>query len=638
MAIRPGTFVFGYIRLFFGFRQKEASSIGTRDSRKHAQRQVTITMRIIILTLLLGITQLMGAQTYDDYVGGGHNRNITVTTSSDFQPEGSERVAAGVNTLTIPGLTGKLIDAGRFLAQATLGAERATIDSVATIGFEAWIDQQFEEPPTYIRPLIQEVYDTSFQRFLAAGGDTMRYAERPSNEHFDYAWWQVNMTNDDLLRQRVAFALSEIFVISFKSELDRYGEGVASYYDVLIEHALGNFKDLLRDVTLHPCMGVYLTHLNNPKANPNRNIYPDENYAREMMQLFTIGLYELNQDGTRKKDGEGNDIPTYDNDDIFEFAKIFTGLGGGTTLEMPDTVIEPAFGRRPGIIDMAEPMVMYEDKHEPGEKRLLNGFVIPAGQTGMEDIDATLEHLVNHPNTGPFIGQQLIQRLVKSNPSPGYVRRVAAVFNDNGAGVRGDMKAVIKAILLDEEARSCLWYNDPAQGKLKEPIIRYTHFARAMGRVSESGYFWNHGADYDDDAGQHPMYSPSVFNFYWPDFQPIGQIADQGLVAPEFQSHNSRTSIGFVNFVDDWAVRETLLSTRGNPSRDVLTHIDDLMPLAEDTEALLNELDILLTNGMLRDDTRQIITTIVDPMEDPFEKVKLTIYLMVISADYTILK
>ncbi len=595
-------------------------------------------MRIVILICLLGMSHLAVAQTYSDYVGGGHARNITVTTSSDFQPEGSERVAAGTNTLAIPGLTGKLIDAGRFLAQATLGAERATIDSVATIGFEAWIDQQFEEPPTYIRPLIQEVYDTSFQRFLAAGGDTMRYAETPSNEHFDYAWWQVNMTNDDLLRQRVAFALSEIFVISFNPDLDRYGEGVASYYDLLIEHALGNYEDLMLDVTLHPCMGVFLTHLNNPKSNPNRLIYPDENYAREMMQLFSIGLYELNQDGTRKKDGEGNDIPTYDNDDIGEFAKIYTGLGGGATVEMPDTVIEPAFGRRPGIIDMAEPMVMYEDKHEPGEKRLLNGYVIPDGQTGMEDIEDAINHLFNHPNVGPFVGQQLIQRLVKSNPSPGYVRRVAAAFNDNGAGVRGDMKAVIKAILLDQEARSCLWYNDPVQGKLKEPIIRYTHFARAMGGVSESGYFWNAGGDYNNRAGQHPMYSPSVFNFYWPDFQPIGQIADQGLVAPEFQVHNSRTSIGFVNFVDEWAVRETLLSTRGNPSRDVLTHIDDLMPLAEDTEALLNELDILLTNGMLRDDTRQIITTIVDPMEDPFEKVKLTIYLMVISADYTILK
>lgn len=595
-------------------------------------------MSRLFFILLLGASHVLSAQTYSDYVGGGHHRNITVTTSSNFQPEGQDRIAEGNNTITIDGLIGKRLDAGRFLAQAALGADVQTIDSVASIGFEAWIDQQFEVPPTYIRPLIQGVYDTAYQRYLAAGGDTMRYAERPNNDHFDYAWWQVNMTNDDLLRQRVAFALSEIFVISFNPDLGRYGEGVASYYDVLIRHAFGNFKDLLLDVTLHPCMGVYLTHLNNPKANPSRNIYPDENYAREMMQLFTIGLYDLNPDGTRKKDAQGRDIPSYDNDDIFEFAKIFTGLGGGATVEMPDTIIEPAFGRRPGVIDMAEPMVMYEDKHEPGEKRLLNGFVIPAGQSGMEDIEATLDHLVNHPNVGPFIGQQLIQRLVKSNPSPEYVARVAAAFNDNGAGVRGDLKAVIKAILLDEEARSCAWYNDPTQGKLKEPIIRYTHFARAMGGVSENGQFWNAGNRYNDQAGQHPMYSPSVFNFYWPDFQPIGPIGDQGLIAPEFQVHNSRTSIGFVNFVNNWTVKETLLSARRDASPDVLTHIDDLIPLAEDTEALINELDILLTNGMLQNDTRQIVSNIVDGMEDPFEKVKLTIYLMVISADYTILK
>jgi len=595
-------------------------------------------MRIVFLFLFLYHSHLLGAQTYGDYIGGGHDQNISVTTSSDFQPEGRQQAATGSKTLQVSGLTGKLIDAGRFLAQATMGADRSTIDSVAKLGFEAWIDQQFELPPTFVRPHIQEVYDTTFQRYLAAGGDTLKYPEIPASEHFDYAWWQVNMTNDDLLRQRIAFALSEIFVISFKSELDRYGEGVASYYDLFIEHAFGNFKDILLNVTLHPCMGVYLTHLNNPKSNPARFIYPDENYAREMMQLFTIGLYELNQDGSRVKDGNGKDIPTYDNDDIGEFAKIFTGLGAGATRPMPDTIIEPAFGLRSSRIDMAEPMVMYEEYHEPGPKYLLNGFVVPAGQTGMEDVNAALEHLFNHRNVGPFFGKQLIQRLVKSNPSPAYVSRVAAAFNDNGAGVRGDMKAVIKAILLDEEARSCGWYNDPVQGKLKEPIIRYTHFARAVGGVSENGFFWNQGDEYDDDAGQHPMYSPSVFNFYWPDFQPVGPIGNQGYLAPEFQVHNSRTSIGFVNFVNEWVVSETLLRTKDDPERLVLTHLDDLITHAADTEALINELDILLTNGMLRDDTRQIITTIVDPLEDPFEKVKLTIYLMVISADYTILK
>lgn len=595
-------------------------------------------MRILFLLLLFFYSHLLCAQTYDDYIGGGHSQNITVTTSSNFQPDGQEQVAEGSNTLAVPGLTGKLIDAARFLAQASLGADRSVIDSVAQLNFEDWIDQQFGEGPTYIQPLVNGIYDQAYQQHLAAGGDTLDYPGKPTNEHFDYAWWQVNMTNNDLLRQRIAFALSEIFVISFKSQLNDHGEGVASFYDIFIRNAFGNFKDIMMDVTLHPCMGFYLTHLNNPKSDPARLIHPDQNYAREMMQLFTIGLYELNQDGTRKTDNQGNDIPTYDNDDIPEFAKIFTGLGPGATPPMPDTIIEPRFGMGIGRIDMSVPMAMYEEKHESGSKNLLNGFVVPAGQTGMEDINMALDHLLSHQNMGPFVGKQLIQRLVKSNPTPEYVSRVAAVFNNNGAGVKGDMKAVIKAILLDEEARSCDWYNDPVQGKLKEPIIRYTHFARAIGGLSENGSFWNRGDDYDDDAGQHPMYSPSVFNFYWPDFQPIGPIGGPGYFAPEFMVHNSRTSIGFVNFVNQWAINETLLKARGNGDNDVLTDLDDIMLLADDTEALINELDILLTNGMLKDDTRQIITDTVQSLEDPFEKVKLTIYLMVISADYTILK
>ncbi|MEM9822584.1 MAG: DUF1800 family protein [Bacteroidota bacterium] len=595
-------------------------------------------MRFLFPLLFFFSFPFLNAQTYDDYIGGGHDQNITVTTSSNFQAPGSEAIAEGSNTLAISGLTGKLIDAGRFLAQATLGADRTTIDSVAKLDFTSWIDQQFAVSPTYIQPFIQEVYDTTFQRHLAAGGDSLDFPDFPTSKHFDYAWWQINMTNDDLLRQRIAFALSEIFVISFKSALNRHGDGVASYYDFLIGNAFGNFKDILLDVSLHPCMGVFLTHLNNPKSDPANFVHPDQNYAREMMQLFTIGLYELNQDGTRVKDNAGNDIPTYDTEDVQEFAKIWTGLGGGATVIVADTIVPPEFGMGRNKIDMTEPMIMYEDYHEPGAKYLLNGFVVPTGQTGMEDINAAVEHLFNHQNVGPFIGQQLIQRLVKSNPSPAYIARVAAAFNNNGAGVRGDMKAVIKAILLDKEARSCDWYNDPVQGKLKEPIIRYTHFARAIGGISEDGQFWNEGTDYNDGAGQHPMYSFSVFNFYWPDFQPVGPIASQGYVAPEFQVFNSNTSIGFVNFVDEWAVNETLLSSGGNDGDIVFTNLDEALQHAEDTEVLINHLDILLTNGMLKDDTRQIIATIVDPMNDPFEKVKLAIYLMVISADYTILK
>ena len=207
-----------------------------------------IAMRNVLLFLLLSYAYSSAAQTYGDYVGGGHDQNITVTTSSDFHPDGAERAAEGANTVKINGLTGKLIDAGRFLAQASLGADRSMIDSVAKLDFETWIDQQFELPPTYLQPLMQEIYDSTYQYHLAAGGDSLDFPEIFFSEHFDYAWWQVNMTNDDLLRQRVAFALSEIFVISFKSSLDRYGEGIASYYDMLIEQAFGNFEDLLMGV------------------------------------------------------------------------------------------------------------------------------------------------------------------------------------------------------------------------------------------------------------------------------------------------------------------------------------------------------------------------------------------------------
>ncbi len=578
------------------------------------------------------------AQTYDDYLGGGHDENISVTTSSDFQMAGWTQTASGDKTIAVSGLDGKLFDAARFLAQATMGAGKSTVEAVAKMDFDTWIDQQFAQPPTLIQPLIQEIFDTSYQRYLANGGDTLDYAEIPSNEHFDYAWWQVNMTCDDLLRQRVAFALSEIFVVSFDSRLDHFGEGVANYYDIFIENAFGNFKDILTKVSLHPVMGYYLTHLNNPKSDPAHFIHPDENYAREVMQLFTIGLYELNLDGTRKTDANGHDIPTYDNDDIKEFAKIFTGLGGGATVEQPDTVIVPAFGQGLSTIDMTVLMAMYDEYHEPGEKHLLNGFTVPAGQTGMEDVTMAIDHLFNHPNVGPFIANLLIQRLVKSNPTPAYVARVASAFNDNGSGVRGDMKAVIKAILLDEEARTCGWYNDPTQGKLKEPIIRYTHFARAIGGISADGKYWNYGADYNDDAGQHPMYSPTVFNFYWSDFTPLGPIADEGLVAPEFQVYNSRTSIGFVNFVNEWAVEENLLWTTGEPEVIVKTDYGDLLEYAKDSEVLINKLDVLLTNGLLRDNTRQIIKDAIEPIEDLTEKLRLATYLIVISADYNILK
>lgn len=597
--------------------------------------------RLLLFTLFFFPSLFISAQIYSDYIGGGNSEGITITTSDALQEDGWEEIASGKNTLNGAGLEGKLIDASRFLSQATFGASQQLIEEVAAMDFEDWIDQQAEINPTYLLPVMIDVYNLGKQIYVDNGGFEVNYTDSPEWEHFDYAWWQLNMTNEDLLRQRVAFALSEVFVISIHSDLLNRGEAVADYYDVLIDNALGNYKDLLLDVTLHPSMGVYLSHLNNPRAIPEQNIHPDENYAREVMQLFSIGLFELNQNGSRKTDAQGNFIPTYDNNDISEFAKVFTGLGAGGVISQEDN-FPPQFFLSQGNIDFTVPMAMYENWHEPGEKQLLNGFVIPDGQTGMQDVEMAVEHLFNHPNVGPFIGRQLIQRLIKSNPSPEYISRVAEVFNNNGQGVRGDMKAVIKAILLDEEARTCEWLNDPVHGRLREPINRYTQFARVVGADNPLGIFWNNGSAFELLTGQHPLHSPSVFNFFLPDFQPNGPISELDLVGPEFQIHNTRTSIGYLNYVNEWTVEENLFNTYEDSVTDTDTDFSWLLYYAKDSEVLINKLDVLLTNGQLSDDTRAIIKTAIEPFNDntagDFSRLKMALYLFMISPDYNVMR
>ena len=599
-------------------------------------------MKRNVLFILLSLSYtLLPAQVYDDYVGGGHDEGIIIMTSDNHQIDGWEQTANGENTLSGTGLEGKLMDASRFLAQATFGVDEATIREVAQIDFEDWIDQQVELEATYILPNIIEVYQTALQIYTDNGGNAVNYSDRPEWEHFDYAWWQINMTNDDLLRQRIAFALSEILVISINSSLSDYAEGLGDYYDILIKHAFGNYLDILTEVSLHPSMGVYLSHLNNPKAIPEENTHPDENYAREVMQLFSVGLYELNLDGSRELDADGDFIPTYDNDDIKEFAKIFTGLGAGGVIGQDDTY-QPEFNQGLGNLDFTVPMAMYENWHETSEKHLLDGLIIPANQDGITDVEQAIENLFNHSSTGPFISRLLIQRLIKSNPSPEYIARVASKFNDNGEGVRGDMKTLVKAILLDEEARTCEWVNNPKQGRLREPVLRYTHFAKAIGAENNYGLFWNIGANFLDDVGQHPLRSPSVFNFYLPNFQPNGPIAGQGLVAPEYQIHNARTSVGYVNTVNEWAIEEYLFDTYETYSFSTDTDYSQLLEFAKNPDVLINKLDILLTHGMLTADTREIIKMSITPFSDNpvgnYDRLKLATYLFMISPDYNVLK
>ena len=598
-------------------------------------------------TLLLSMMLFLSAayaQTYTDYLGAGHNEGITVLSSSDFQLEDWNEAATGDKTMNGDGLDAETMIYSRFLGQATLGANTEVINHAKELGMEAWLEEQFNIPASSTLDYTWQIYDETYQLEVDNGVDSVDLPVHPYDYHFNGAWWTVNMTNDDLLRQRVALALSEIFVVSNNSDLGFYGYSCASFYDMLAEHAFDTYEDILMAVTRHPAMGFYLSSLNNPRSFPEENQHPDENYAREVMQLFSIGLFELNEDGTRKTDDNGNFIPTYDNNDIKEFAKVFTGMGAGAILPN-EWVDEPQFWLWLDIIDTEVPMVMYEDYHEPGEKHLLNGYTIPAGQSGMEDIQDAIHHLATHPNVGPFIGRLLIQRLVTSNPSPEYIARVSAAFNDNGSGVRGDMKAVVKAILLDPEARSCDAMINPHHGMLKEPIVRYTQFFRAMDNDSPLGRYWNPGFGFAESTGQYPMLSPSVFNFFSPGFQPLGPITENDLVAPEFQLHNTRTAIGYINEVDLWAIEKMPFYSWEDGNPDITYETEQFQYMVREPEVLLNYLDKVYTHGQLTDDTREIIKTAVNSLDWPWDreaeldfKARLALYLFFISPDYAIFK
>jgi hypothetical protein len=302
---------------------------------------------------------------------------------------------------------------------------------------------------------------------------------------------------------------------------------------------------------------------------------------------------------------------------------------------------EPEFFLDIYLADMTVPMKMYGEWHEPGPKQLLNGFVVPAGQTGMEDINNAIDNLFNHPNVAPFIGKQLIQKLITSNPSPEYVSRVSAVFNDNGQGVRGDLKAVVKAILLDPEARSCEFVQSETSGKLREPFLRYAHFSESMDLEQFFGRYWNPGYGFWLATGQMPLASPTVFNFYLPDYQPSGPISDAQLVGPEFQIHNSRTSIEFINQVNDWAVWQYMWGSWEPEDPYTTVDLKQLEDLARDPEVLINHLDRIFTHGNLSEGTREIIRDTLEPMiwgDFRYDRARMALYLIMISPDYAVQK
>ena len=527
---------------------------------------------------------------------------------------------------------------GRLMRQATMGVSYQDMATFSKMTPEKWIDEQMKRSsPNMLEKMIKDrILWRGYVKSL--GFDFKEDTVVVRSEDFNISWWDHNLNNKDYLKQRIAYVLSQIFVISSRSDvISEHAHGQASYYDLLVKHSFGNFKNLLMDITLHPSMGIYLSHFNNSKTIPERNIHPDENYAREVMQLFSIGLHQLNIDGTLKLDSLKNPIPTYTQKDIKELAKVFTGLSAGRAgqFSKPDRPVNFGFDRY--NTDFSTPMAMFEEWHELGGKSFLNLY-IPSGQKGMKDIEMAIDYIYKHPNVGPFIGKQLIQKIVTSNPSPSYIKKVAETLNNNGLGVRGDMAAVFKAILLHPEARSCESISSPIQGKLQEPLVRFFERIRNYKLIPDANnkIFTDGGSAYWN-YDQNIMSAPSVFNFYQPGYSPLGSLRNNNLSGPEFQMHNSSSSLRWANSVmnSDWQVGYIWRTQReGFYELD----ISDLNAYANDSEALLNQLDKRFTRGQLTSRTRKLMKYNIDRNLRTRERVQSAIGILLLSPEYNILK
>jgi uncharacterized protein (DUF1800 family) len=490
--------------------------------------------------------------------------------------------------------------AARFLSQSTMGTKRADFAKVYELGgYANWIAYQFLQPaPTLATAwLFNKKFNVENYRF--------------DSGPFYQTVWRLMISTGGQLRQRIVFALSNIFVINANSlNMGWPAFSAANFNDILQLNAFGNFRSLIEKITLSSAMGSYLNMRGNYKADPSRSTEPDENYARELLQLFTIGLYELNQDGTPKLNN-GRPIETYTQNDISGLARVLTGW------DCDDN--NPETHRLP--------MKHYPDRHELGSKTFL-GLTIAAGTNGPTSLKLALDHIFKHPNVGPFLALGLIRRLVTSNPSSAYVSRVSAAFSNNGEGVRGDMKAVISAVLLDPEAR-----NPPSgnyAGKQREEILRFTAWARAL-EVRSPDTLWS----FYIDLNQLPYRSPSVFNFFKPSFTPPqSALADQGLVAPEFQLTNETNVFQYINMV------ESLGYGRIDPC---VANYGFLTPLARDSKALLDEVNLLIAAGQVSDARIAQFANAINSMgtadlNAQLDKVKAAITLIMTSPEFIIVK
>lgn len=479
--------------------------------------------------------------------------------------------------------------AAHFLAQASFGPTSASIAEVAANGQDAWLTTQFSMPQSSQRALTS--------RFAA----TLTNSADLNSSMFQSTFWQQAVTADDQLRQRVAYSLSQIFVISaVDGSLYFHPYGVADYYDTLGRYAFGNFRDLLEAVALHPMMGLYLSSMHNQKESGPR--VPDENFAREIMQLMSIGLYQLNLDGSQKI-RNGKPIETYTHDDIVGLSKVFTGWSWAG----PDQSSGRFFGNPADANRDWTPMQNYTAYHSTSDKSFL-GVHLAAGGSGAADLKVALDTLFNHPNVGPFISKQLIQRLVMSNPTAAYILRISQVFANNGAGVRGDMKAVIRAILLDPDAQESV-----KTKKLREPVLRLSNWLRAFNATSTSGYYKSWRLD-DPGIGlaQSPLRSPSVFNFYRPTYSPPNSLlAEWSLVSPEMQITSEPSVIGYLNYM------QSAIFMGVGMDFDIQPNYVTELTLTATPDQLVDRVNLLMLSGGMSATLRSQIIAAVTAVPQP---------------------
>jgi len=509
-------------------------------------------------------------------------------------------------------------DAVRLADQATFGPTVALVQDIQQKGAAPWLDAQLQLLPSDLGtyPVIVDNVNTVCPMGSPPACARDNFTPFPTQT----AFFRNAIGGPDQLRQRVAFALSQILVVSGTEVRPNYA--VAEYQKVLLRDAFASFRQVLQDVTLSPAMGRYLNMVNNDKPNPALGTNPNENYARELMQLFSIGLVQLNADGSVVVDGGGVPVPTYGQDVVKAMARVFTGW---TYPTQPGVA---ARGHNPEYY--IGPMIPVAANHDTGSKQILGGTVLAAGQSADTDLQQALDALFAHPNVGPFIGKQLIQHLVTANPSPAYVARVSATFADDGHGARGNLGAVVRAILLDPEARGDS-KTDPGYGRVKDPVLLLTGLARALGVSTDGVYFASTSGALEQSVYQ----APSVFSFYPPDYPLPG---GGGLLSPASAVLDSASVFTRANAV--WK----LLYAPPGPDSTVAgatgtqTSLGDLASLGGDAETLARSADALFLHGTMPGAMRSAIADAVNA-RDPSDvggRVRAVAYLVLTSPGYQV--